>query len=263
MKMKNIGSITLVGAGPGDPDLITLKGVKALNKAEVVLYDALSNPELLSYARDAEHIFVGKRPDVHRYKQEDINLLLVQKALAGKNVVRLKGGDPFIFGRGHEEIEYAKCFNIDTFIVPGISSCISVPELQEVPLTRRGVCENFFVLTATTREAAFSKDIAVAATSTATVVILMGMKKLPLIVEEFLKNDRDKTPVMIVQNGSLPNEKFVLGTIDTILEDVENAGLSSPAIITIGEVVRLHPELNLEYISTNLIGQEEITNDRR
>ena len=241
--MKKIGSITLVGAGPGDPDLITLKGVKALNSAEVVLYDALSNPQLLAYARDAEHIFVGKKPGVHRFKQEDINLLLVQKALSGKTVVRLKGGDPFIFGRGHEELEYAKCFNIETSIVPGISSCIAVPELQEVPLTRRGVSESFFVITATTKECAFSKDIAVAAQSTATVVILMGMKKLPFIVNEFLKNDEGNKPIMIVQNGSLENEKFVLGTIENIEEKVANEGLSSPAIIVIGEVVNLHPEL--------------------
>ncbi len=249
MKSKSKGKLTLVGGGPGDPDLITIKGVKALQAADVVLYDALSNDALLEYAPiNAEKIFVGKRPDFHRYTQDEINLLIVEKALAGKHVVRLKGGDPFVFGRGHEELEYAKVFNIETTIVPGISSSISVPELQEVPLTRRGINESFWVMTATTKFGQFSNDIAVAAQSSATVVILMGMRKLPLIVEAFQKQGKEDTPVMIVQNGSLPNEKIGLGTINNIQEVVEREQLSSPAIIVIGEVVQLHPHLNAEYL---------------
>ncbi len=251
--MNTKAQFTLVGAGPGDPDLITLKGVKALAKADIVLYDALANKALLEYApRNAEKIFVGKRAGNHRLSQDEINLLIVQKVLQGNHVVRLKGGDPFVFGRGHEEIEYAKAFNIETAIVPGISSCISVPELQEIPLTRRGVSESFWVITATTKHGAFSKDIAIAAQSTATVVVLMGMRKLPKIVEAFQQEGKGETPVMVVQNGSLPNERMALGTVDNIVEVVAQEGLSSPAIIVIGEVVNLHPELNYEYVNSQV-----------
>ena len=246
--MKN-AKLTLVGAGPGDPDLITIKGMKALQSADVILYDALANPALLEYApTNAEKIYVGKRAGFHKMKQEEINFLIIQKALQGQHVVRLKGGDPFVFGRGHEEMEYAECFGIETAVVPGISSSIAVPELQKVPLTRRGVSESFWVVTATTKEGKLSNDIALAAQSTATVVILMGMRKLPLIVEEFKKNGQEKTPVMIVQNGSRLNQQIGLGTVENILQVVAQEGLSSPAIIVVGEVVKLHPYLNYESV---------------
>ncbi len=236
------GKITLVGAGPGDPDLITVKGVKAITCADVVLYDALSNEALLDYAPEtAERIFVGKRAGQHSHKQEDINALIAQKAMEGNHVVRLKGGDPFVFGRGHEELEYAQLFDLPVEIIPGISSCIAVPELQAVPLTRRNYSESFWVITATKKLAEFSSDIQLAAQSTATVVILMGVRKLPFIVEAFKENKRGNAPVMIVQNGSLPQQKVVLSTVDHIEEAVKNSGLSSPAVITIGEVVKLHP----------------------
>lgn len=239
-----IGKLSLVGAGPGDPDLITLKGVKALESADVVLYDALANPALLAYAPDnAEKIFVGKRANHHRLTQDETNALIVKKALQGKHVVRLKGGDPFVFGRGHEEMEYAANFGIETNIVPGISSSISVPALQGVPLTRRGINESFWVMTATTKEGQFSQDIAIAAQSTATVVILMGMRKLSKIVEAFLAQDKADLPIMIVQNGSRPNEEIVLGTIENIEERVAEKGLGTPAIMVIGEVVNLHSNL--------------------
>lgn len=250
LKMANtkIGKLSLVGAGPGDPDLITLKGVKTLNAADVVLYDALANPALLEHApTNAEKIFVGKRAGHHRLSQDEINLLIVQKALQGNHVVRLKGGDSFVFGRGHEEMEFARNFEIETTIVPGISSSISVPALQEIPLTRRGISESFWVMTATTKEGKFSQDIAIAAQSTATVVVLMGMRKLPQIVDAFLAQNKADLPVMIVQNGSRPNEQKVLGTIDSIEEKVANSGISTPAIIVIGEVVKLHRELRAVY----------------
>ncbi len=241
--MKKNPKITLVGAGPGDPELITVKGLKALQSADVVLYDALSNPALLAEApKAAEKIYVGKRANNHRYKQEEINLMLVQYAYSHGHVVRLKGGDPFIFGRGHEELAYIDNFGIETAIVPGISSCYAVPELQQVPLTRRGINESFWVITGTTSSGKISKDIALAAQSSATVVILMGMKKLPEITRLFTDADKANMPVMIIQNGSMPNEQMVLGTIDTIEEVVKREGLGAPAIIVIGEVVELHPE---------------------
>lgn len=252
--MNKSPKVSLVGAGPGDPDLITVKGLKALQSADVVLYDALSNPALLAEAPvNALKVYVGKRANKHRYPQEEINLMIVQYAYSHGHVVRLKGGDPFIFGRGHEELEYIDAFGIETEIVPGISSCYAVPELQQVPLTRRGVNESFWVITGTTSSGEISKDIALAAQSSATVVILMGMKKLPEITRLFTKADKANTPVMIIQNGSMPNEQMVLGTIDTIEAEVEKEGLGAPAIIVIGEVVDLHPERieEFEYILNN------------
>lgn len=242
--MKKQAKITLVGAGPGDPELMTVKGLRAVQKADVILYDALVNRAILEEApTDALKIYVGKRANNHRYTQEEINLILVQYAFSHGHVVRLKGGDSFVFGRGHEEITYADAFGIETVIVPGISSCISVPELQGVPVTRRGVNESFWVLTATTKNGCLSKDIKIAAQSSATVVILMGMRKLRQIREIFLRHGKADVPVMVVQNGSLPNESVVLGTVQEIADRVENQGLGSPGIIVIGEVVALHPEL--------------------
>jgi uroporphyrin-III C-methyltransferase len=231
--------VTLVGAGPGDPDLLTLKGVKALAEANVVLYDALANEEIMKYApQNSIKIFVGKRIGCHEYSQDQINQLIVDNALTYGHVVRLKGGDPFIFGRGSEEIDYAESFGIPTFVVPGISSAIAVPAYQGISLTKRGTSESFWVITGTTSSRNLSSDIALAAKSSATVVILMGMSKLSQIVSLFQKESKGETPVAIIQNGTTPNEKIGVGTIDTIQEVVVENKLSSPAIIVIGEVVK-------------------------
>ncbi len=241
--MKRQAKITLVGAGPGDPELITVKGLKALQAADVVLYDALSNPALLVEAPTTTiKIYVGKRANNHRYTQDEINLLMVQHAFTYGHVVRLKGGDPFIFGRGHEELVYAESFGIETAVVPGISSCIAVPELQGIPLTRRGVNESFWVITGTTSSGEISKDITLAAQSSATVVILMGTRKLTQIVDIFTRAGQANTPVMVIQNGSTPKERLVHGVISNIHQKVQQAGLGAPAIIVIGAVVDLHPE---------------------
>jgi uroporphyrin-III C-methyltransferase len=231
--------VTLVGAGPGDPELFTLKGVKALAEANVVLYDALANEEILKYApHNSIKIFVGKRIGCHEYSQDQINQLIVDNALTYGHVVRLKGGDPFIFGRGSEEIEYAESFGIPTFVVPGISSVIAVPAYQGISLTKRGTSESFWVITGTTSDRNLSNDIALAAQSSATVVILMGMSKLSQIVGLFQKESKGETPIAIIQNGTTSNEKIGIGTIDTIEEVVIQNKLSSPAIIVIGEVVK-------------------------
>jgi uroporphyrin-III C-methyltransferase len=231
--------VTLVGAGPGDPDLLTIKGAKALAEANVVLYDALANDELLSFApKKALKIFVGKRKGCHEYSQDQINQLIVDNALTYGHVVRLKGGDPFIFGRGSEEIEFVESFGIPTFVVPGISSAIAVPAYQGISLTKRGISESFWVITGTTSDRNLSNDIALAAKSSATVVILMGMSKLSQIVTLFQKESKGETPIAIIQNGTTPNEKIGVGTIDTIQEVVVKKNLSSPAIIVIGEVVK-------------------------
>lgn len=231
--------VTLVGAGPGDPDLLTIKGAKALAEANVVLYDALANEEILSYApKKAIKIFVGKRKGCHEYTQDQINQLIVDNALTYGHVVRLKGGDPFIFGRGGEEIDFVESFGIPTFVVPGISSSIAVPAYQGISLTKRGVSESFWVITGTTSDRNLSNDVALAAQSSATVVILMGMSKLSQIVSLFQKESKGETPVAIIQNGTTVNEKIGVGTIDTIQEVVVEHKLSSPAIIVIGEVVK-------------------------
>jgi uroporphyrin-III C-methyltransferase len=231
--------VTLVGAGPGDPDLLTIKGAKALAEANVVLYDALANEEILSYApKKAIKIFVGKRKGCHEYTQDQINQLIVDNALTYGHVVRLKGGDPFIFGRGGEEIDFVESFGIPTFVVPGISSSIAVPAYQGISLTKRGVSESFWVITGTTSDRKLSNDVALAAQSSATVVILMGMSKLSQIIDLFQKESKGETPVAIIQNGTTAQEKIGVGTINTIQQVVTENKLSSPAIIIIGEVVK-------------------------
>ena len=234
--------IAIVGAGPGDPEFITLKGLKSLQSSDVVLYDALANSALLDYAPQALHIFVGKRAGKHSLRQDEINLLMVQSAFRYGRVVRLKGGDPFVFGRGHEELEFAKTFAIETTIIPGISSALAIPLGQEVPLTKRGLSESFWVITATTKSGRLSRDITLACQSTATVVILMGIRKLEQIARLFQEAGHGEKPVMIVQNGSLQNERKILGSVDTIVDIARKEKIGTPGIIIIGETVRLHKE---------------------
>jgi uroporphyrin-III C-methyltransferase len=231
--------LTVVGAGPGDADLITLKAIKAIKSADVILYDALINEELLEYAPEqTECIFVGKRRGCYAFQQDQINDLIVCKAKEKGHVVRLKGGDPFIFGRGAEEIDYVRTFGIETYVVPGISSAAAVPAYQGIPLTKRGASESFWVITGTTKNHQLSTDVALAAKSTATVVILMGMHKLEEIVSVFSNEGKRDTAVAIIQNGTSANENVGIGTISTILNIVEEKQLSSPAIIVIGDVVK-------------------------
>ncbi|WP_421811106.1 uroporphyrinogen-III C-methyltransferase [Flagellimonas sp.] len=232
------GKLTVVGAGPGDVDLITLKGVKALQTADVVLYDALVSTELLEYAPNAEKIFVGKRKGCYSYQQEQINDLIVERATHGLQVVRLKGGDPFVFGRGAEEMEHASRYGIEVAVVPGISSSVSVPASQNIPVTKRGAAESFWVITGTTKEHKLSKDVALAAKSNATVIILMGMSKLGEIMELFKEEGKREIPVAIIQNGTTENEKIGIGTVASIEHKAKEQQLSNPSIIVIGEVVK-------------------------
>ncbi|WP_136481663.1 uroporphyrinogen-III C-methyltransferase [Cognatitamlana onchidii] len=240
--------LTVVGAGPGDEDLITLKAIKSIESADVVLYDALINESLLKYAsEDAELIFVGKRKGCYAFQQEQINELIVSKAKERGHVVRLKGGDPFIFGRGSEEIDYVKPFGLETYMVPGISSALAVPAYQGIPLTKRGASESFWVVTATTKDHALSSDVALAAKSSATIVILMGMHKLHEIVKVFYAENKRNTPVAVIQNGTRDNENVGIGYIRNIQQIVNEKQLSAPAIIVIGEVVKQRAELDSIY----------------
>jgi len=243
--------LTVVGAGPGDVELITLKAIKALNNADVVLYDALLATELLEYAPHAEHIFVGKRKGCYSYHQDQINELIVSRAKSHGHVVRLKGGDPFVFGRGAEEMQYAAAFGLEVAIVPGISSSFSVPAMQNIPVTKRGASESFWVITGTTKAHKLSNDVALAAKSNATVVILMGMSKLSEIVTVFKKEGKSDFPIAIIQNGTRVEEQLGIATIGTIEKEVVLKKLANPAIIIIGEVVR-HREQLLAIKETHL-----------
>jgi uroporphyrin-III C-methyltransferase len=234
--------ITLLGAGPGDPDLLTLKGVKALQAADVVLYDALTNEALLEHApADAIKVYVGKRSGEHSYPQETINKLMIDYALNYGHVVRLKGGDPFVFGRGYEELDYAASYSIPVDVIPGISSSIGVPGLQQIPVTHRGMSESFWVITGTTTSGEVSNDIYQAAESNATVLVLMGLKKLSKIVEIFKAAGKHNLPVAVVQNGSSEDEKLVVGVVETIENLVQQRNVKAPALLIFGKVVSLHP----------------------
>lgn len=234
-------TVTLVGAGPGDPELITLKGWRALQRAQVVLYDSLVSPELLNeIPAGVRKICVGKRAGKTSFRQEDINRLMVECALQYGHVVRLKGGDPFVFGRGHEELAYLTDLGITVHIIPGLSSSIALPGLQGVPVTRRHINESFWVLTGTTKTEKLSEDIRLAAGTTATLIILMGMRKLPQIAAIYKELGRGDIPAMVVQNGSLPDERYVVATIAELPAQVAAAGIGRPGIIVVGATVGLH-----------------------
>lgn len=236
------GKLTLVGAGPGDPELFTLKGVKVLETADVVLYDALVHPQLLTYTRkNTLKVFVGKRAGQHSLIQEEINSLIVEHGSAGKHVVRLKGGDPFIFARGMEEIKYAEQFGIPSEVVLGISS-INLPGYYGIPLTKRGINESFWVITATTRHGELSQDVALAAQSTATVVLFMGLKKLEEITSLYKKHAKGAVPVAIISKGSHHDGQVFFGTVDTIVSVRDRQHIEAPALVVIGEAVGTHEQ---------------------
>jgi uroporphyrin-III C-methyltransferase len=249
--------ITLVGAGPGDAELITIKGIKALKTADVVLYDALVNEELLEFAAEhATKVYVGKRSGDHSFSQDAINKLMIDYALNYGHVVRLKGGDPFVFGRGYEELDYAASYSIPAVVIPGISSSIGVPGLQNIPVTHRGLSESFWVVTGTKADGKISNDLYEAARTRATIVVLMGLHKLAEIAEIFKKEGKQRMPVAVIQSGSTENEKVAIGIIDTIVEIVEEKKITSPALIVIGEVVSLHPQFQPIREFYDIISQE-------
>jgi len=241
------GKVFLVGAGPGDAKLITLRGLEALQQADVILYDRLANPRLLDYAPDdAERIYVGKMPDRHSLTQEEINALLVEKALAGKTVVRLKGGDPCVFGRVGEEAEALAAHGIPFEIVPGITAGIAVPAYAGIPVTHRDFNSSVAFVTGHERPDKEGSSInwAKLATAVDTLVFYMGVGNLPFIVEQLLAHGRaPDTPVAVIRWGTLPEQQTVTGTLATIVERVREAGLQPPAITVVGDVVRLREKL--------------------
>ncbi|MFZ1748886.1 MAG: uroporphyrinogen-III C-methyltransferase [Saprospiraceae bacterium] len=241
--MNKLPKISIVGAGPGDADLLTIKAMKAIKSADVIMYDALVGTEILSLApKDCKKIYVGKRASKHAYDQDEINEMIVSNALIYGHVVRLKGGDPFVFGRGGEEMEYVRKAGLHAEIIPGISSATGVPGISGIPVTHRGISESFWVVTATDQSGNLAKDIRQAAGSDATIVVLMGMSKLDQITRLFSIKGKGKLPVAIIQNGSKEDQRVIIGNIDNIYQKSKKALPSAATIIIIGEVVHLyHP----------------------
>jgi uroporphyrin-III C-methyltransferase len=255
----NAQRLTLVGAGPGDPELITLKGIKALQSADAVLYDALVDPALLEYVPGhAPCVFTGKRAGRHHIRQEGINRMIVEYAYAYGHVVRLKGGDPFIFGRGHEEKRHAERHGIAVTAVPAPSSATALATAAGLPLTRRGYSQSIWTVTATTREGGLSGDIALAAQSSATVVILMGLRKLEEIMATFVGCGKAALPVAVVQNGTLETERWLRGTAADIAGKVRDEAIGGPAVIIAGEVVGLLDEAQTHALAFDALPTEAL-----
>ncbi|MFC1884595.1 uroporphyrinogen-III C-methyltransferase [Thermodesulfobacteriota bacterium] len=241
------GKAYLVGAGPGDPELMTLKGIECLKSADVVIYDYLANRAFLDYARKgAELIYVGKKGGSHTMKQKDINSLIASKAMEGNIVVRLKGGDPFIFGRGGEEAEELVASKIPFEIVPGITSAIAVPAYAGIPLTHRDYTATVAFITGHEDPEKGESNIAwdKLATGAGTLVFLMGVGNLPNITKNLIENGRPAdTPVAVIHRGTISEQRTVTGQLKNISEIVKEEGLAPPAIIVVGEVVGLREKL--------------------
>jgi uroporphyrin-III C-methyltransferase len=236
----SVGTVYLVGAGPGDPDLMTVRGLRCLREADTVVYDRLVSDAILAEARPgAERIYVGKAPGESCRRQEDINALLISLAREGKTVVRLKGGDPFVFGRGAEEALACRAAGIACEVVPGISSAVSVPALAGIPVTHRGVASGFAVVTG---HCLGEDRVDWAALATVdTLVVLMGMARLPEIAGLLRRHRPATTPAAVLSRGTLPEERVVVGTLEDIAELA--AGLAAPATLVVGEVVGLRAAL--------------------
>lgn len=246
-----VGKVYLVGAGPGAPDLITLRAVNTLQKAQVLLYDRLANPEIMRHAPDtAEKIYVGKTPgEDQEARQRRIHALMIGHAQSGKTVVRLKGGDPFVFGRGGEEILQLRNAGIEAEMVPGISSCIAAPASAMIPVTYRGVASSFGVFAARPGAGAQYDEIdwRVAA-GMETAVFLMGVERLPRIVDRLTAMGRSpETPVAVVEKAHTPQEKVVTGTLADIMEKAGD--VRPPATIIVGHVVGVREMLQEQPIT--------------
>jgi uroporphyrinogen III methyltransferase/synthase len=242
------GKVYLIGAGPGDPGLFTLKGRELLENADVVVYDRLVGDRILAFASPkAELIYVGKISGQHALSQDQINELLVEKASQGKNVARLKGGDPFLFGRGGEEALFVREHGIEFEVVPGVTSAIAVPAYAGIPVTHRDATSSFAVITGhekpdKTTSSIKWKEIA---NGIGTLVFLMGVENLGFIADNLIKNGRNpNTPVALVRWGTLPEQEVLTGTLENIVKKVEESSFKPPAIIIVGEVVDLRHDLN-------------------
>ena len=241
-----LGEVYLIGAGPGDPDLLTFKALRLMQQADVIVYDRLVAPEIVDLARrDAEKIYVGKERDNHSLPQDSINELLAQQALAGKRVARLKGGDPFIFGRGGEEIETLLQYGISFQVVPGVTAASGCASYSGIPLTHRDHAQSCTFVTGHLKDGTINLNWPQLAAPRQTVVIYMGLQGLPVICEQLIAHGCSPDhPVAIIQKGTTAHQKIVTGSLTTIQEHVVNAQLQSPTLIIVGSVVELHEKLN-------------------
>lgn len=238
------GKVYITGAGPGDPELITLRALRLLERADVIVYDRLVNPLLLSHTRkDSEHIYVGKRPDKPSVSQQQINRILVARANAGKMVVRLKGGDPFVFGRGGEECEALLGEQIPFEVVPGISSALSAPAFAGIPVTHRALGRSFAVVTGHTVKDSDPFDNWENLSKIDTLVILMGLRNLDKIAQTLIRHGRPAdTPAAVIASASLDKQQVVIGTLETIGRRADE--VSTPATVVVGELALMHHDLN-------------------
>ncbi len=257
VRIMNPGTVYLIGAGPGDPGLITVRGRELLETSDVVVYDRLAHPTLLRHARpEAEKVYVGKSSAHHAMKQPDINALLIDRALKGRSVARLKGGDPFVFGRGGEEAEECRAAGVPFEIVPGVTSAIAAPAYAGIPVTHRDAASSFAVVTGHERDDAGEagtrapgaaegrRNWAKIAHAADTLLFLMGVEALPEISARLQEHGRSAdTPVALVQWGTWTRQRVVTGTLGSIVDEVKRAGLTPPAVCVVGEVVRLRESL--------------------
>lgn len=264
--MNRSGIVYLVGAGPGDPGLLTLRGAALLAQAQVVVYDALVNADLLRHApRTAEILYAGKRSNQHAIPQEELNQLLVQKAREGRTVVRLKGGDPYVFGRGGEEAEELAKAGIPFEVVPGITSAIAVPNYAGIPVTHRDACSSFMVITGHEDPTKTSSDIDWTAIAKApgTKIILMGVERIQKITDELIQQGMSPdTPVAMVRWGTTGRQESIKGSLSTIARIASEAQFAAPAVTIIGDVVRFRQQLNW-YESRPLFGQRIVVTRTR
>jgi uroporphyrin-III C-methyltransferase len=226
--------VYLVGAGPGDPELVTLKAIKFLEKADVVIYDRLANEEILKYADGAKLIYVGKKAGAHSKNQDEINHILIEQAKKYDVVVRLKGGDPFVFGRGGEEMLALLEEGIQVELVPGVTSAIGVPTVVGLPITYRGVATSFTVVTGHEDPTKSKKQVNWNFNAD-TMVILMGVGRLEENTREIMKYKDPETPVCVIEKGTMPDERIIMGT----LENITKRDIKPPALIIVGPVVEV------------------------
>lgn len=240
------GEVYLVGAGPGDPELLTLRALKLMQRAEIALYDNLISPAVLSLLPPTvERIYVGKRRADHAMRQGEINALLVRHAKAGKRVLRLKGGDPFIFGRGGEEIETLSANGVPFEVVPGITAALGVAAYAGIPLTHRDCAQSCVFVTGTLKEGGMDLDWPALARPRQTIVVYMGLPGLPVLCAELVRHGlAATTPAAIVQQGTIATQRVVTGTLRTLPGRAERAALHGPTLIIVGDVVRLRARLN-------------------